>query len=115
MQNPLQIAFRNLERTPALDAAVREHAGKLERYYDRIIGCSVVVEERHKHHRHGNHFHVRVELTVPGATLVAGREPDEDHAYTDAYVAIRDAFGMMRRQLEDHARRQEPKSQSRKS
>jgi ribosomal subunit interface protein len=107
MQTPLKIAFRNLERTPALDNAVREHADKLERYYDGIIGCNVVVEERHKHHRHGNHFHVRVELTVPGATLVAGREPDEHHAYADAYVAIRDAFSMMRRQLEDYARRQD--------
>ena len=107
MQTPLRIAFRNLERTPALENDVRGHAERLERYYDGIIGCSVIVEERHKHHRHGNHFHVRVELSVPGATLVASREPDEHHAYTDAYVAVRDAFDTIRRQLEDYARKRD--------
>jgi len=43
---------------------------------------------------------------VPGGELVANREPDEHHAYSDVYVAIRDAFDAMRRQLEDYARRQ---------
>ena len=57
MQIPLQITLRNLEQSPALEANVREHAERLEKFYDGIIGCSVVVEARHKHHRHGNHYH----------------------------------------------------------
>jgi len=105
MQTPLKIAFRNLDRSPALEADISGHAEKLERFYDRIIGCSVVLEARHKHHQHGNQYHVRVDVTVPGGELVASREPDEHHAYTDAYVAIHDAFDSMRRQLEDFARR----------
>ena len=107
MQIPLQITLRNLEQSPALEANVREHAEKLEKFYDGIIGCSVVVEARHKHHRQGNHYHVRIDLSVPGAKLVASREPHEHHAYTDVYVAIRDAFDSMRRQLEDYARRRD--------
>lgn len=107
MQIPLQIAFRSLEPSPAIETSVREHAARLEKYYDGIIGCSVVVEAQHKHHLHGNHYHVRVELSVPGSKLVAGREPDQHHAYTDVYVAIRDAFDTMRRQLEDYARRRD--------
>lgn len=105
MQIPLQITFRDLARSPAIEASVREHAEKLDRYYDRIMGCRVMVEESHKHHRRGNHFHVRVDVTLPGGELVASREPDEHHAYTDVYVAIRDAFDTMRRQLEDYARK----------
>ena len=104
MQKPLNITFRNLPRSEAIEASVRDHAARLERFYDGIIGCSVVVEERHKHHRHGNHFQVRIDVTVPGAELVASREPDEHHAYTDAHVALRDAFDTMRRQLEDYVR-----------
>jgi cold shock CspA family protein len=46
-----------------------------------------------------------VEVGVPDTRLVSSREPDEHHAYTDVYVAIRDAFDSMRRQLEDYARR----------
>lgn len=105
MQQPLQITFRNLERSEAIEAKIRERAAGLENYYDNITSCRVAVESRHRHHHHGNHYHVRVEVTVPGGHLVAGREPDEHHAYTDVYVAIRDAFDSMRRQLEDYARR----------
>jgi ribosomal subunit interface protein len=105
MQIPLQITFRNLDRSPALETNVREHAGKLDQFYDRIMSCRVVIEAQHKHHRQGNHYHVTVDVTVPGAELVASREPDEHHAYTDVYIAIRDAFDTMRRQLEDYARK----------
>jgi ribosomal subunit interface protein len=107
MKTPLQIAFRNLERSESVEAKIRERAEKLEKYCDRIMGCRVVVEARHKRHQHGNHYHVRVDVTVPEAELVASRAPDEHHAYTDVYVAVRDAFDAMRRQLEDYVRRQD--------
>jgi ribosomal subunit interface protein len=105
MQTPLQIAFRNMDRSEAVGAKIEERAAKLERYYDEIMGCRVTVEAQHKHHRRGNHYHVRVDITVPGGELVASREPDEHHSYSDVYVAIRDAFSTMERQLEDYARR----------
>lgn len=105
MQLPLQITFRNLARSESIAAKVGERASKLERYFDRIIGCRVVVEAAHKHHLRGNHYHVRIDVTVPEGELVANREPDEHHAYTDVYVAIRDAFDSIRRQLEDYAQR----------
>ena len=106
MKLPLQIAFRNLQHSDAIEAAVRERAEKLEKFFDHITSCRVAVEARHKHHEHGNHFHVRIDVTVPNGELVANREPDEHHAYTDVYVAIRDAFDAMRRQLEDFGRRE---------
>jgi ribosomal subunit interface protein len=107
MKMPLQIAFRNFERSESVEAKIRERAEKLDKYCDHIMGCRVVVEEQHKHHQHGNHFHVRVDVTVPDGELIANREPDEHHAYADVYVAIRDAFDAVRRQLEDYVRRQD--------
>jgi len=106
MQLPLQITFRNLDRSEAIEAKVRERAEKLDQYHDHIMSCRVAVEALHKHHHQGNHYHVRVDVTVPGGELVANREPDEHSAYTDVYVAIRDAFDAIRRQLEDYGRRQ---------
>lgn len=106
MQLPLQITFRNLDRSEAIEAKIRERAEKLEKFFDHITSCRVVVEAQHKHHEHGNHFHVRVDVTVPDGEVVANREPDEHHSYTDVYVAIRDAFDATRRQLEDFGRRQ---------
>jgi ribosome-associated translation inhibitor RaiA len=112
VEKALQLTFRNLDRSPALEADIRQHADKLEQFYDGIIGCRVVIEERHKHHRHGNHYHVRLEVSVPGGNLVMNREPDERHDHGDAYVAIRDAFDGVRRQLEDYARRHDQRGKA---
>jgi ribosomal subunit interface protein len=106
MELPLQITFRNLGRSEAIEGKIRERAEKLDQYYDRIMSCRVAVEALHKHHRQGNHYHIRVDVTVPGGELVSSREPDPHHSYTDVYVAIRDAFDAIRRQLEDFSRRQ---------
>jgi ribosomal subunit interface protein len=105
MELPLQITFRNLDRSEAMEAKIRERAEQLDHYCAHIMRCRVTVEALHKHHHQGNHYHVRVDVTVPGQELVASREPDADGAYTDAYVAIRDAFDAVRRQLEDYQRK----------
>lgn len=103
MQLPLQVTFRDMERSEALEADVREKAEKLDRIYDRIMSCRVVIEEHHKHHHQGNLFHCRIDLKVPNGELVASRERGEHHAHEDAYVAIRDAFSSIQRQLERYA------------
>ena len=37
MQVPLQISFRNMDPSPAVEAVIREKAEKLDRYFDRIV------------------------------------------------------------------------------
>ena len=106
MQLPLQIAFRNMEPSPAVEARVREKAAKLDQFYDRIMACRVVVEAPHRHHHKGKLYHIRIDLTVPDGELVVSHEHPQDHAHEDIYVAIRDAFDALQRQLEDYARRQ---------
>lgn len=106
MQLPLQITFRNMDTSPAVESVLREKAGKLERYYDHIMSCRVVVEASHRHHHKGNIYHVRIDLTVPNEEIIVSREPHQDHSHEDLYVAIRDAFDAARRQLEQFARRQ---------
>ncbi len=105
MQIPLHVTFKGMEHSPAVEARVRESVEKLERYCDEIVGCRVTVEEPHRHHEAGRVFQVRVEVTVPGRTLTASREPEVHHAYTDVFVAIRDAFDTMRRLLEEYERK----------
>ena len=101
---PLNITCRGIESSAALEDAVRKRADKLERFCDDITHCRVVVEKPHKHHHHGNLYHVRIDVTVPGKELVVRRAPEAHHAHEDVYVAIRDAFDAMRRQLEDYVR-----------
>lgn len=109
LKTPLQVIFRNLQPSDAVEAKVRERAEKLGTFYNHIMSCRVAIEALHKHHHQGNHYHIRIDVKVPDRELVAGREPDEHHAYTDIYVAIRDAFDSMRRQLEEYARHRQGK------
>jgi ribosomal subunit interface protein len=104
MQVPLEITFRNLPPSPAIEADIREKAAKLETFCDRITSARVIVETPHRQHRQGKLFHVRIDVRVPGRQLVVSREPGAHHAYEDIYVAIRDAFDDAKRQLEDYAR-----------
>jgi ribosomal subunit interface protein len=106
MQVPVHIKFHGIEVSPALEKRIMEHVAKLEQFYDRITSCEVVVELPHLHHRHGKQFHVRIEVSVPGSDIVVSRDPGEDGAHEDPYVAVRDAFMAARRQLEDYIHRQ---------
>jgi ribosomal subunit interface protein len=104
MQRPLEIRFRQMEPSPAIEARIREKAAALERFSERITGCRVIVEKEHRHHRQGNLFRVRVEIDAPGGELAATHTGPKDHAHEDVQVAIRDAFNAAVRRLEDHVR-----------
>jgi ribosome-associated translation inhibitor RaiA len=103
---PIEVTFRGLDRSEAIEAAVREHATKLDAFHPRIMSCRVMVEASHHRHTKGTVHHVRIDVRVPGAELVAGAEPAPGHFHEDVYVAVREAFDEVRRELEDHARRQ---------
>jgi len=105
MQIPLQITYRGMKESEALSEVVRTKVQKLERFYGRIGSCRVLIEQPHHHKLRGEHFHVRIDLTVPGDELVVEREPSLRDRHKDAYVAVTDAFRAARRELQDYARR----------
>lgn len=106
MEIPLQISFRNVERSAVLEDDIRQRATKLDAFYNHVMSCRVVVDMPHRHHRRGNLYHVRIDITIPGGEIVVNREPPQHAAYKDLPVALRDAFASAVRQLEDYARRQ---------
>jgi len=112
MDIPLQISFRNMDRSDAVEAKAREKAAKLEAFFDHITSCRVVVEAPERRHHKGKLFHVRIELGVPGKELVVSRHPKGKHAHEDVYVALRDAFDAARRQLEDYVRKSDGRVKS---
>jgi ribosomal subunit interface protein len=106
MQVPLQITFRHMEPSNAVEARIRERCHKLEQFAEHVTSCRVTIEAPHKHHHKGSLYQVTIDITLPGEELVASRHSDILHAHEDVYVAIRDAFDAARRQLEDYVRRQ---------
>ena len=101
MQLPLQITSRNMSLSEAAEQTIREKAGKLDQFHDRITSCQVIVECPHRHNHQGVLYNVHVRISIPGKDIVVKREPDED-----LYVAIRDAFDAARRQMQDQTHRQ---------
>lgn len=110
MTIPLQISFSGLASSSALRARIEREAQKLGKFQDRIVGCQVTVTGRSGRRRHGGLFAVRLQISMPGARdIVVDRNPPEDHAHEDAYVAVRDVFNAARRRLQDQHRRMEGK------
>ena len=120
MTTPAQITFRNMAPSDAIAARVQEETDKLGKYFDRITSCSVVIEAPQKHHRHGEPFHIHIELGVPGKDLVVAHNPTRrsmleqevaarprksheiEAPHKDVYLAIHDGFKAIRRQLQDY-------------
>ncbi len=99
MPIPLQITVLNVPRSAALEARVVEMTAKLEKFHSRIVSCRVNIEELRRHRSHGRLYHVRVDLRVPGKEIVSNHRH-----HKDPYLALRDAFLSLRRQLDDALR-----------
>lgn len=127
---PLQITFKNLPPSEVVESHIRTAAEKLNTFYDQIMSCRVVVELPHKRHHKGKRYHVRIDVTVPGAEFVVKRSPrlmtdrptrfckapdeaaPEESRELSKYapheefqLSIRDAFDAARRKLQDYSRR----------
>ncbi len=99
---PLQCTFRGMPHSDSLEAHVRRRAEKLDRFFDRIMHCHVVIDLSNKHHRHGNRYRVTIDITVPRRHEIAiARAPSLDQPLEDAHAAIEGAFDDAERRLVD--------------
>lgn len=106
----LQIVFRDVDHSAALEGRIREEAAKLDRVFDRILGGTITIEEPHRHQHQGRRFDVHIRLAVPGGPdLVVSREPGDLDGHEDPYLTVRDAFAAARRRLVDHVEKQQGK------
>jgi len=104
-----------MDWSDAVAERIQKEADKLSKYFDRITHCRVTVKAPH-HHHHGERFHISIDLGVPGKELSVTHHPtakpesekprhkseEMEAPHKDAYVAIRDAFRAMRRQLQEY-------------
>jgi ribosome-associated translation inhibitor RaiA len=97
---PVQITFRHMESSPAVETRVRELAEHLGVFSDRIQSCRVVVDSPHRHHHQGKVFNVKVQVGLPGEDVVVDMERPDRDGHEDVYVVLRDAFDAAKRQLQ---------------
>ncbi len=105
MRAPLQITFRNMDASAAMDARVRTLVARLEKFSADVMSCHVIIEAPSGRQQQGALFRVRIDMTVPHGKIAAGESHRLDHSHEDPYVALRDAFRAARRNLEDYERR----------
>jgi ribosomal subunit interface protein len=99
MHVPLEITFRGMSPSPAVESAVATWMERLRHVYDRIQNCHVWIDLPHRHRRRGSRFHVTISLALPDAASVVSQDE-----HSDVYLALAHAFVAARRQLQDHAR-----------
>ena len=98
---PVDVVFRNLQRSEAVDARIRAKADDLAVFDPRLQRCRVVVGLPHRHQKNGDRFRVRIELSAPG-----GKDLLIEHGpVPDVHQAIHDAFETARRRLKAHVER----------
>ncbi len=100
MTIPVQITFRHMDSSPAVETRVRELANHLGVFSDRIQSCRVVLDSPHRHQHQGKVFNVKVKLELPGEDVVVDMERPQRDGHEDVYVVLRDAFDAAKRQLQ---------------
>jgi ribosomal subunit interface protein len=97
---PVQITIRDIpgahNGSRNLEDHIRTKSESLKKYYNNMTSCRIVVEYEQKHKHRGKLYNIRIDITVPGKELVTTKKSNED-----VYVAIRDAFNAINRQLDN--------------
>ena len=84
MELPLQITLHGIERSGAIDAAVRRKVEGLQHFTDSIQRCHVIIDAPHRRHHKEKHCQVRVDLILHGAeTIVSIADNHEVRADLD--------------------------------
>jgi cold shock CspA family protein/ribosome-associated translation inhibitor RaiA len=107
MEVPLELSFRDVEKTKAIEDYIRSNVRKLEQLCDHIVSCRIAVEQPQKHQRTGSPYRVRIDLRVPpGHEIVVTRESSEGEIHDNLRKVLRNAFDAARRQVRGLAERQ---------
>jgi len=107
MDRPVEVTFRNMPRSEAIEAVVRRETLKLERYAPKIVGCRIAIERPQRFQRQGNAHRVR--LFITGAArrpVVVTREPLDSDMHEDLRTIVIGAFKAARRQLQSMIQQQ---------
>jgi hypothetical protein len=102
MPTPLQVTFQGCEPSNPVHAIIEREFERLETHDDRITSARVTVIAPGDHHRHGAGFQIHILLTMPPKEdIVVSHSASDDGRHEHAEVAVKDAFAVARRQLDD--------------
>ena len=94
-----QITFRRIQHSHAVENAILKRMEKIEGSYRGLGQWYVVVDSPHRHHQQGNHFHVRVCLSVRGTPILVGHPHSKRQATEDIFDAVHGTFDAVERRI----------------
>ncbi|MGC1388515.1 MAG: HPF/RaiA family ribosome-associated protein [Steroidobacteraceae bacterium] len=101
MREAVILTFRDIERTGALEARMRDVAERLRRHHDDITQCHITIEDRLDDGPETAPYAAKIHLSLPGAQIHADSVGPGGQGYRDLYSALRAAYASASRQLQD--------------
>lgn len=98
MKVPLEISYRDVDKTPQIEELIREKTAKLELVCDYLVSCRVAVEHPQKEHR----YRVRIDMRVPpNHEVVVKSDPEPGNMHRELETVLRETFDVARRRLKN--------------
>lgn len=89
----INVKATKIDLSPAIEEAINEKIGGLEKYFDNIINCDVEVGKTTDHHNKGDIFKAEINLEVPNKILRAEVVTD------DLYKSINEARNILKLEI----------------
>jgi len=100
LEQPLEITFREVERTPKLEKLIHEEAAKLDKVHNNLIRCRVAVEKPQEYQESGNPYRVRLQILAPKSPeIVVTRNPGDEDMHKPLESVLKDAFKAAQRRV----------------
>lgn len=100
MKPVVDVSYRDLDASAALNELIDKKLEKLSRFNDQILHSRVVLDTPHNHKHKGKQFRASIELNLKGHPISVTRDDESIH------VAVRDAFISAERKLKQLTSRQ---------
>lgn len=97
MSQSVQITYRHMDSSIALEQRIHKLIDRLERFASHIVSCRVLIEAPSDHHVKGGVFVVKLDIVMPGRVIAISSHHSEHPAHTDVYAALSAAFDLATR------------------
>ena len=101
MNAPVEVHFHGIQRSEAIEQRVREKVAKLEKHFERMTSCRVVLEATQRTALKPKVYCIKIEIGVPRQRpIVVCHERVGSHASEELTMALRDAFETALRKID---------------
>ena len=100
MKPAVDVVYRDLDSSAALNEVIAKKLAKLSRYSDQIVRSRVVLDAPHNHKHKGKQFRASIELDIKGHPFAVTQDDESIH------IAVRDAFYTAERKVKELTSRQ---------